>query len=157
MAQISKAAKAAARKSTRDVAGAMKLFDGLMSEKKPKVSAEAIARIEDDFRTFGGALNVNRRIALMYLSRTFSETAKKIREDRDTAVQFAAASGAIESSIKKYSMVLDLLTTAQTRLMIALCQRTDMQEVVTEGEASLVEKADYSAALLAIPTAPQTH
>jgi hypothetical protein len=144
-------------KAARAAAGAMKLFDGLLAEKAPKVSADEIARIERDFSSFGGALNVNRRMALMYLSKPFAETAKSIREDRNLAVAFAALDGALEDSIAKYQNLVEILSMAQTRLKLAFCQREDMQEVVAEGHASLTTNPDYSKALLEIPTAPQTH
>jgi hypothetical protein len=125
-------------KPARNVAGAMKLFDSLMAEKKPKVSAEVVAIIEAQLREIS-LLSTNRRMALMYLSKTFKETAKMVREDRETAVNFAAMGEAIESSVEKFESLVELLTAAQTRIQLQLCQREDMQEVLAEGKTHLTD------------------
>ena len=82
-----------------------------------------------------------RRAALAYLGLSGKELTDKIESDRDFAVLTAGARAAIEAYEKYLRDVADLMRTASTRLMTALCYRKDMKEVRAEGEARL--RDDY--------------
>lgn len=73
-----------------------------------------------------------RRAALAFLARPFKEMTDKLKENRDTAVAFAALASRLPTSIKRYEAVIDVLETAKLRIDMALCVREDMPAVLKE-------------------------
>src|SRR5260221_9505054 len=117
--------------SKQSIDQAVKLFDKLMAETKPYVPADFPEKVERDI-TGSGVHAVNRRMALVFLSRPFPELANKIREDRATALAFAEAAACIKSSAEKYKYLADVMATAEIRIQMALCQRADMTRLLAE-------------------------
>jgi hypothetical protein len=109
----------------------IKVFDNLMAEKKPMVPATFLEEVEEGI-TGSGSAAVYRRIALAYLSKPFPETAKGIASDKKTARAFAEVSVQLGDVVKQYQSLVDLLKAADTRLMLALCQREDMKQLLAE-------------------------
>jgi hypothetical protein len=129
-----KGGAARVQKSNSEYELAMKLFNKLMAEKKPAVPQNFAEAVERSI-TGAGADAVNRRIAVMFLSQTFKESAEKIRDDRGAAIALATASTQIRESAKKYKDLADLMQAAGMRINMALCNREDMQEILSLAEA----------------------
>jgi len=113
---------------------AVKLLDTLMAEREPQIPDVFIERVEQDFAP-SGALSVCRRVALVYLGKTFEETAAGICNNRDFAVASADAANRIHESIEKYKLMANLLTTAEIRIRLALARREDILEILDEAKA----------------------
>lgn len=112
----------------------VRLIDKLMAEKKAILSETVIEQIDGDL-SGGGVHARHRRMALGYLSRPFKETAKKMRDDRDMAIAFAAAAVCVRSSVEKYKALVEMMVAADTRIRLALCRRADMKEILALADA----------------------
>ena len=104
------------------------LFAKLENE-PPVLDQSAVDAIEDRIQR-----DWARRMALAFLAKPFKEMADRISEDRDAAVALATAEIAIEDAAARYKALSDFLTTAKTRMMVALCSRSDMQEIRQQAE-----------------------
>jgi len=79
----------------------------------------------------------NRRCALVFLTKPFSEIREQIESDRGFAVCAAAAMDCIEPD--RYQTIANLLRDVQRRLMVAVACREDMEEVLEEAKEGIVE------------------
>jgi hypothetical protein len=73
-----------------------------------------------------------RRGALGVLTQTGAEIINAVAEDRPTAVAFADLLNRITAYRNALTDLLDLLRQAEARLLVALANRDDMQEVMAE-------------------------
>lgn len=111
----------------------MRLLDELMREKESVLSSGFGVKVERDL-CGSGVHAVNRRCAIAFLSTPFKKTAASVRKDRDLAVSFAAIADALHGSIRSYKALTEMLTAAETRIMLQLCQRSDMAEIIAEAK-----------------------
>lgn len=133
---LSKAAKTTRGKASikAEEKATLKLYEGLMAEREPAIPVELLDVIERDINGTG-VHAVNRRAAMAYLATPFKKTADAIRTDRETALALAAVYFAIQGSLKSYKSLVGFMCAAEARLMVALAQREDMQEILALAEA----------------------
>ena len=77
-----------------------------------------------------------RRSALAVLSQPCADIFEKIETDRETAVAVAAMLSCVDNLLTHIDAYREMISAAQTRLMVGLCARDDMEAVLAEGEAS---------------------
>jgi|GEM_PF-2843832 hypothetical protein len=82
---------------------------------------------------------ITRRIALASLTRSASDLIGAIKDDRDAAEALAESSQAISDMVKHLGAVCEVLTTARTRIEMALCVRDDMHEIMGKLEQESVD------------------
>ena len=110
------------------------LVKRLEAEEHCALKSDDVSAIERFLKTSG----VTRRSALLYMARPWKETAQAIAQNHDTAVAFASVAHCLQEDVKRYKTLADLLGRAETRLMVALAVRTDMDEVLSLGKAGVV-------------------
>ena len=98
------------------------------AETKPKIEDVEPEAIEQFIRNNGPC----RRIATVYLSKTWSETAKQIAEDRNFAVACGVVFLALEESRVNYFTLAALMESAYERLRPALHAREDVGAILAE-------------------------
>ncbi|MES1947445.1 hypothetical protein C84B14_08852 [Salinisphaera sp. C84B14] len=98
------------------------------------LTRELVDRIEKNAQGMG----LNRRIALLTMTISGSEFLRSIREDRELAVAYASAAECAKDDPQNLRHLADLIETFNTRTMVALCQREDMEEIETEAKRDLV-------------------
>ncbi|MGB0218807.1 MAG: hypothetical protein ACPGJF_05690 [Sinimarinibacterium flocculans] len=101
-------------------------------------SQEEMREMERHAQEAERAHGVTRRCALASLTRSAQQLIDGIKDDRETAEATAAVSSAIGNMLQHLGAVCDVLTTARTRLDMALCIREDMQEIVEKVERKAI-------------------
>jgi len=79
----------------------------------------------------------NRRCALVFLTKPFSEIREQIENNRDFAVSAAAILDCIVPD--KYQAIADLLSDAKRRLLVVTACREDMKEILEEAKEGIIE------------------
>ncbi len=77
---------------------------------------------------------VVRRVSLMALTRPCDELFKAIDDDRDVAVGFAAVLDGLNSYVDWLTAVKATMETARARLVVGLCARDDVEQVMAEAK-----------------------
>lgn len=80
-----------------------------------------------------------RRVAFAIASLSGKELCEKIVADRDFAVIAGGVLSELGAVKERYQQLMDIFSWLDGRLMIALCSREDMNEVIAEGKATLFE------------------
>ncbi|WP_126286629.1 hypothetical protein [Burkholderia stagnalis] len=73
-----------------------------------------------------------RRAALLFATSSGAELCRKIENDREFARAVAHVHEELGSVVERYRELASLIHTVDARLMIALCGREDMQEIIQE-------------------------
>ena len=107
-------------------------FAELIAEKGGLIPPGFAQKIEDDFTT--GDMGIARRLALAYLEREFSETLATMKSDRAFAVASASMLRSIGDCCENYKLLQDWMRAAQARLMFAICERQDSDEIFAEAD-----------------------
>jgi len=115
-------------------------FAKLDGETEPILTDVQVNKIESIINDNGTMQG--RRAGLAYLSMPFPETTKKIEGNREFAVALANAQVVIKGAAQHYEYLAELLNAASTRILLALCSRPDMEEVVKEGKRDAEEAAE---------------
>ncbi len=111
------------------------------AEVKPQIEPFEPEAIEQ-FLTDTG---ICRRIATVYLSKTWSTMTKHCVEDREIAVAYGATFLALEKNRANYSKLAELLDAAHDRLRAALHERDDVEDILAEAGEILAEAAQHDA------------
>ena len=119
-------------------------FRNLDKEKVPLLTIEDLEAI--DRRLYTADVR-SRRGALLVLTRTFKDYADACVKDRQLAVDMAMLSHFAKESAEFHRGLADLLETACTRMLVGLCGRKDMQEVLEEGKAAHLSSEEEEAPL----------
>lgn len=109
------------------------LFSNLMKE--PPVVPENFCEAVDRELKY----DINRRIALVFLSKPFREMEEAMRTNRDTAVAFSGCAASLTNTIERYKGLVVLLEKSKIRMEMALCGREDRQQLLAEGRNSLCD------------------
>jgi len=107
----------------------------ILEASPPILTREEVDIVEDGLIKGSGQM---RRAALVMMTFSGADLCTKIEQDREFAVMAASVKVGMDGLGEKYHSLGDLLKKLETNLMLALCSREDMQEVIAEGEASLV-------------------
>lgn len=100
-----------------------------------KLEAEGPVLTLDELETFEDRIHKNqttRRVALVVLTKSFSEIKEMIESDRDFAVATADAFNCTDPGL--YQAAHDLLENARIRMAGLLACRDDMEQVFEEAE-----------------------
>lgn len=74
-----------------------------------------------------------RRAGLVFATMPGRELCKKIEQDRDFAVCAASTLSGLNDAKIRYQELAELLKQVHTRILLALCGREDMENVVADG------------------------
>ena len=110
---------------------ALALFDELMS--KPAQVPENFCSEVDR----GLKYDPMRRVALMWLSKSFKEWTEKIENDREIAVEFASVALALKPVIERFKGLVEMLEAAKLQMEFAVCIRPDMDSVKKEAASTM--------------------
>ena len=100
---------------------------------EPSLTDELIGVIEKDIGS-NQPWGPWRRAGLCVLTRSGKQLAEAIESDRTGALAMAAVMHSAKSYAEQLRRVADLMDTASTRLMVALCWRDDMEDVIREAK-----------------------
>jgi len=78
-----------------------------------------------------------RRAAFAIATIGGKELCERIAKEREFAVLVGGLYSELESVAERYQQLTNIFSALHGRLMIALCSREDMKEVIAEGELSL--------------------
>jgi len=101
----------------------------------PILTNQEVDIVEDELIKRNGVM---RRAALIFMTFSGADLCKKIEQDREFAVMAASVRVGTSGLGNKYRDLGTLINKMGVNLMVALCSREDMEEVLAEGEASLV-------------------
>ena len=108
---------------------AMRLFEQL--EAAPAfITNEELAVIENRIDT-----DALRRAALLLATASGGDLCRNIQENKDFAVAAASIHSGFANAKGRYRQLADLLESIDDRIVLALCGRDDMQEVIADGAA----------------------
>jgi hypothetical protein len=122
----------AKRTRNRFTAADANLFFNRLKRSRPICTEGDVARVDHELMRGGMALN--RRVAMMILTRPGKFVIDWARGDRKTAVAMADGVLGIRDTVKRMRELADLLEAAEWRLAIALCEREDMTSVYAEAK-----------------------
>lgn len=80
-----------------------------------------------------------RRASFAIASLSGKELCEKVVEDREFAVIAGGVLSELGAIKERYQQLTNIFSGLEGRLMIALCSREDMNEVIAEGKATLFE------------------
>lgn len=89
----------------------------------------------------GDPFGMTRRLAFATLSQSGKHILDSVKKDREFAVGSAAMMDNIGSYRKALQGLLDHVTAAEVRLMVAMAQRKDMHEIFAEAKRASAEVA----------------
>lgn len=112
-------------------------------KKSPPLASEQDAFELD--RSFREDCNgVMRRMILVMLTKSGRELVENVGKDRAFAVALADVYQHTRGCIERHEALMDLLKAAELRMMIALCTRGDMQQVIDESAASTPQSEGHA-------------
>jgi hypothetical protein len=137
-----------AKKNSTKTAAALDALDEdafaekLMSDfdaQPAQITKEQLDKIEANFS--GLSRRRSRRCALATLAMSGMQLTKAVTGDRDGALALAVARLSIGEYASHLRLFADMMESADTRIGIALCIREDMQELLLEAKAEVVNNA----------------
>lgn len=102
-----------------------------LREAPPALTQQQLDDIEKDAQAAG----VTRRAVLASLTQPGAKLIDAVVDDHDTARAFADLHARIREYLDQMTLLTDLVQSARMRLMVALAQRDDMQELLDEVDA----------------------
>ena len=101
---------------------------------KPLLTAEVLDQIERDIGS-NQPWGPWRRAGLACLTRSGRQLIEGLETDRDAAVAVAAVANGTKDYAKRLRELAELMDKANLRLLMALCWRDDIEEIMSEAKA----------------------
>jgi hypothetical protein len=116
------------------------VFDNKLMRQPAQMTKAEITNIE---KVFGSqTLGFTRRASLASLTQSMRELSKGLVKDKKAAVALACLAISAENYAEKLELMKTFMESAAIRLNVALCRRTDMQELMAQVRKEMAETAD---------------
>jgi hypothetical protein len=110
--------------------------------KMMKLPAELSMEEMDAIEQWWESERINRRLALIFLTKPFKWIRRKTETDRKFAVNMSSVYHVLGEQLENYKNVGELLERIQVRMMFAMACRKDMDNVLEEGKKSIVRREE---------------
>ncbi len=100
------------------------------------LSGEQVDTLEKAMQEAESNHGICRRVAVASLGRSGAELVDAANKDREVAVAFAETASCIRSEVERLKSIIEMMESAIFRSELALFEREDMEEIMSEVKAA---------------------